>query len=426
MNADVPGCGLGGCDATASSLSECAAACNRDHRCNSFNYELDPKSSGWGWHRCYKYEEHSAPGYYAPGAHGQIFCSDRVQQVPPSPPLPPTTPLSPTYDVEFVVAVCNEADVFGRVDSLRARFGTSIRTGATFYCKCARHARCNVFLPNVGRESHSHLSHIVRHYDTLSTVTIFLNSGFASNAFSSWFKTRIVEQTVDSVVILPNPHASPAASWMAAHFFSDGAESFKMWDCPVEGGGCTGFADPSTAPPSEYKAAGQRCSADRRSYCADQSRRCRVCMSFSFLQCGNKCMCDDFSAWDHCSWSGGSSENRNTGANGRLVVPNPRNLASWACQHWGVSPSVLERCHWQWTGTFAVGVGNIRARPRASYQNVVTQLAVAGQTGGLAGHFMERLWRSIFLCSLGGNCVRDVGRTTDPGVLVQRGQVSIG
>jgi len=424
MNADVPGCGLGACGASARTFAECAAACDRDHRCSSFNFELDPKSNGW--HTCYHYEDPSAPGYYAPGAHGQIFCSHKVQQVPPSPPLPPATPLSPTYDVEFVVAVCNEADVFGRVDSLRARFGTSIRTGATFYCKCARHARCNVFLPNVGRESHSHLSHVVRRYDSLSTVTIFLNSGFASNAYASWFKARIVEQTVNSIVVLPDLHMNPAARWMWERYYTDGTESFKMWDCPEDGGGCTGVTDLVSTPPNEYEAAGLRCAADRRSYCGDGSRRCRVCMSFSFLQCGNKCMCDDFSAWDHCSWSGGSSENQNTGANGRLVVPSPRSLASWACQHWGVSPSVLERCHWQWTGTFAVGVANIRARPRERYQNGVAQLADAGQTGGLAGHFMERLWRSIFLCSLGGNCVRDAGRAVDPGVLVQRGHVSIG
>jgi len=291
-----------------------------------------------------------------------------------------------------------------------ARDGRPPSVGATFYCKCADHPGCTERLVNLGREGHTHLSHMARRYNTLSSITIFLNGGVGSaNVAGAWHKRRIADQIVWSVRALPSLAAQPDALWTWRHYFSDGAESFKMFDCATEGGGCSGVSHVGRGGVQRAPT----CSAtELHDYCAsDQS--CQVCTAFEFLGCGSYCVCDNVGVSGiQCSWHGGSSENVEDEGSGALAAAEPPSLAAWACAHWGVSPDVLERCHWQWTASFAVGAANILARPRSDYENGVRQLEKAGVGGGLAVHFMERLWRSIFFCSLGGACVRDTGDGT--------------
>ena len=54
------------------------------------------------------------------------------------------------------------------------------------------------------------------------------------------------------------------------------------------------------------------------------------------------------------------------------------------------------------------------------YSLAAHALASAGRDGGLAGHYMERLWRAIFFCSLGGRCIHDVAESfaSDPSSFV--------
>ena len=87
-----------------------------------------------------------------------------------------------------------------------------------------------------------------------------------------------------------------------------------------------------------------------------------------------------------------------------LTLSSPRSFLAWACHHWSVTPEQLQRVQWQWTGTFAAGAQLVRMRPRLAYSDARDALAAGGRGGGVAGHFQERLWRAIFLSSLGGQC----------------------
>ena len=68
-------------------------------------------------------------------------------------------------------------------------------------CKCVQHSRCDMKLPNVGREGHTWLSWLGRQHHQLSDVTLFVNPGFASSSHASgiWHKAFILGQTVASI-----------------------------------------------------------------------------------------------------------------------------------------------------------------------------------------------------------------------------------
>ena len=189
--------------------------------------------------------------------------------------------------------------------------------------------------------------------------------------------------------------------------FVDGGATLRNSDvCRNRGGGTLGFIGRDGQRVRDVLHEHSReCKAEQlEAFCAG-ARRCKTCTGFNtILQCGDKktdCVCND--QVGKCNWHGLTTENaRVHGANGKLIAASPPSFARWACKYWSVSPDVFEACQWQWTGSFAVGAHNIEARPKAVYERARAELAAGNSTGGLAGHYMERLWRSIFLCSLGG------------------------
>ena len=90
---------------------------------------------------------------------------------------------------EIVVARCGE-DI-GCLDSFKDKFNVTV------YDKCGNTLPDSKILPNMGRESHTYLQHIIDVYDSgsLPEVTVFLIGSCCRDSF----KTKRMNQTIDLV-----------------------------------------------------------------------------------------------------------------------------------------------------------------------------------------------------------------------------------
>ena len=69
----------------------------------------------------------------------------------------------------------------------------------------------------------------------------------------------------------------------------------------------------------------------------------------------------------------------------------------WACSRLHVTPNTINTCGFANFGVLAVGVDRLRLYNRSFYEALCDEFALYGSTGAVMGHFMERLWRSMFV-----------------------------
>ena len=83
---------------------------------------------------------------------------------------------------------------------------------------------------------------------------------------------------------------------------------------------------------------------------------------------------------------------------GQLVPAQPPDWLDWLDMHVeGTRRAHIARCGWGNRGMVVVSRAAIRGHSRAFYENIVEQLS--HDVFPMAGMFMERLWRRVFLCS---------------------------
>ncbi len=83
---------------------------------------------------------------------------------------------------------------------------------------------------------------------------------------------------------------------------------------------------------------------------------------------------------------------------GQLVPASPPDFLDWMTAHLGgTTRRQMARCGWGNRGMLAVSAAAVRAHPLAFYDNILQQLS--HDVFPMAGMFMERLWRRVFLCS---------------------------
>ena len=317
--------------------------------------------------------------------------------------------------VEIVIAACRElvsAPIFN-ASLPRNAFRTTI------YCKCGARSFCDHDLPNVGREGHVHLHHIVNRYESLADLTIFLNGGIAAEMIQPCVgrlctPQRAARALTGRELLADILRASRDDPDSLSRFYSDGSGSanqcytMRRAATPIRGTrGLANRADealgegPSgkaTSPATLIEHWRRQCTAAAMArQCA--AERCRLCTSFDMLHCANRTRC---ACGEHvgCWWAGQSKANRATVAQQVLPSATPASFAAWACAHFGVPLSVVSRCGWNWGGSFAAGASNIRARTVDVYRGALAQLEAGGVSGGMAVHYMERLWRTLLLCSI--------------------------
>lgn len=307
--------------------------------------------------------------------------------------------------LEMVVAACNEPEA--RFDELRQlTSSTDMRKalrkrnmGAVtmrIYCKCAANVWCDAQLENTGREGHTYLTHIARNYDDLATITIFVNGGPGAGSTATR-KRSMLNAVMRAVVSALASQSTPALEYL----WADG-KIFRHL--------------PSAQSQHAWAATDHSCSSSAARRCASRIR----CKTFArrrplkALCLRGDCECD---APEECRWIGGTKANlafashvhklpknaSNVDA-GLLSTPRahlppatPPDFVHWACLHFAVDFETFRRCGYRSMATFAVGSARVRMLSHQVYKSAERELASHGITGGLAGHYLERLWRSIFV-----------------------------
>lgn len=83
---------------------------------------------------------------------------------------------------------------------------------------------------------------------------------------------------------------------------------------------------------------------------------------------------------------------------GRLTPASPPLFPAWLDAHLGgATRADMRRCGWGNRGMVVVSKAAILANPKEFYENLLAQLS--HDVFPMAGMFMERLWRRVFLCS---------------------------
>ena len=138
-----------------------------------------------------------------------------------------------------------------------------------------------------------------------------------------------------------------------------------------------------------------------REECPDPTACCKLCRVSHCCRLFGAGLCplsEDrlFDEQASCSWGGKNEANYNQSFDRHLRPASPPSFALWLEERWGVSIHTFEKQQWSPGGIFAVAAAGIRAWPLERLQGALAELAAAGVNGGMAGHFYERVWRTLF------------------------------
>jgi hypothetical protein len=314
---------------------------------------------------------------------------------------PIRTPTTTPPTVDFVVAFCNEGQA--AADRIRSDAAVVHRNSSAhlhcrvvIYCKCGHHPWCNKTLENVGREAETYLHHVKDQYDALADITVFVNAGldsphktFASVAF---FRiTRILSHRRTVMEMIRGQAIINKAS--LRRMFAD--ESIFSSNLPSE----QDLPGPL---------AGSNCAAAVTALCAP-THRCTNTPEMQFpCRIGSSCGCDP--ALD-CTWLGDTKANKkfvtNQGKMRNMVditTGKQSNISfyQWSCDRMHLTPEAIHECGHTFGAVLAVGADRLQMYPRSFYSALQDEIALYGNTGGVMGHFFERLWRPMFARNCAG------------------------
>lgn len=301
------------------------------------------------------------------------------------------------FHVTYVVSVCRErrlSFIDTSIDILRV-YGRNHTAQVVIYCKCTLDKamdgrRCHN-LPNVGRESHTHLAHIVSSYTSTAPntehVLFFVNGGSASkrNAAENVFSISRRLAELDRAPAYVDDAKTVTHEQRAARRHEPGtnADFVKAaFDHCFVGGDYLNRRTPDEV----YGEKPRKCP-------------CRAgpiwCELFSPTTCpeGSKLL---FQPQLNCSWRGTSSVNYGDSYDPSLPPSDPPAFTDWMLARWGVNAWTWEETGWACCGNFAVSAAVVREWPLRVYQRAHDEIAGMGNTGGTVVMFLERAWRSIF------------------------------
>ena len=282
----------------------------------------------------------------------------------------------------FVVSQCQEPlATVELINKISLELHRYYETSVIFVCKCGMRYHCSYSLPNVGRDTHTFVNHIVQTYSELHDITVFLNGGFMAKHHTLLALKRI--------------------SWALKRNVFSGEQARQIYiDRDVLS---TVFYEKNFAGQSRTT-----CAHTVSEYCDFQSmevtlrskqgkRRCT--QTFPCVS-GQECPCD---VQVNCSWQGSSSQNWGQ-MNPTLDPTSPssgvhgESFYAWACSRLNLIPNMLHECGASWGSVFAVGADRINALPIMLYSNLHNEYKLYGANGGIMGHYMERSFRALFFC----------------------------
>ena len=100
-----------------------------------------------------------------------------------------------------------------------------------------------------------------------------------------------------------------------------------------------------------------------------------------------------------CRWDGTSGGNG--GGGGWLSPAEPVDFYDWMWVHTGTRPRQMWACGWGFRGVFAVGAESARKHSPEFYAHLEAELGK--HAFPVAGMYMERMWRRVFLCAAAGD-----------------------
>jgi hypothetical protein len=278
-------------------------------------------------------------------------------------------------DVGIVVSYCNEADdtvEFMESCVRNITRETELTVDIKYYCKCSAHSFCDVYLPNIGREGQTFVWHILNMHDSLNLVTVFVNGGFLSKPQK--MGTSALRKIADE---LAQTYSTVGLKDKLSDFFSDGGKS-------------------SLDESQFHYTAPVNCSVVEE-HCSVDANRCTL----ADLPCEgeSRCAC---SPQSNCSWTG-STKNNPVILNGHLEPAvneegGTHSMFTWACEKLGIMPARIIGCGYEWSATFAVGRNRLQRLPLGAFAELLREYDSHGANGGVVVHYMERLWRSMYLC----------------------------
>jgi len=283
--------------------------------------------------------------------------------------------------VDVVLSLCREENVRHQasllIKVLEATSHSSLSVRLLPYCKCGPRDDivCAAVLPNVGREAHTFVHHVLARYeDSLADVTLFLNGGFAD---AQRFR---------------------GASSLAARV---GETARELWFAD----GSSLYAAPRRVKPKESSESFLARAAVFKLGCGPEgpTNENMCCRGFCTAHCCHLFMpgvCPfHFMAFDEqttCMWKGGSGANYNASYDLRLAPAEPPVFPLWLARHWGLQFDTWDVMQWAPGGNFAASAAALRRQPRARWERTQRALA-ATPNGGVEGHYMERVWRTVLV-----------------------------
>ena len=280
--------------------------------------------------------------------------------------------------VGVIVSVCKEPQttLFVLKGLLRELRDSGYEAKLYIYCKCGPWYTCDRTILNVGREGHTFVTHIVQDYAVLDDIIWFVNGGFLS-------KLHAKATFYDIHRMLTNLRFQ---RHLAKHVYMD--DSIKSFDR-------LSYIETKVSASAKVS-----CLAIAQDHCE------------SFYKCEYTlpCVSDEACACSiqrQCQWTGATKENYNATVSPMLAVPPPdgdaprgHSMYTWACSRLHLNARLLHRCGASRSGVFAVGSERIRAYPKYMYESLAKEYDAYSTSGGLMGHYMERLYRSLFFCAL--------------------------
>ena len=278
--------------------------------------------------------------------------------------------------VDIVVSLCRESTTrhVNMVQHVLDSTGQAnlVLSTVHLYCKCGERDHACVQLPNVGREGHTFVHHILERWSSLADVTIFLNGGTGTDGRRLKLATDV---------------AARVGSHGKELLFADHQQTFLQ---PLS------LVSNETTEHFLQRAAGWQCGHEGEKLdvtCCEGLCNMFCCHLVVPSSCPESYL--TFQNQTDCQWRGDTPENyEGTNYEARMAAADPPNFALWLSQHWGLEYDVWDAVKWADKAIFAASRQALRRVPRASWER---QLEALGRhtNGGVEGLYLERSWRAI-------------------------------
>jgi len=269
--------------------------------------------------------------------------------------------------VDIVVSLCREHNT-RTAHIVKKIIETTANVTVHAYCKCGvRFPECTA-LPNVGREGHTFIHHMLSHFDRLADVTFFINGGSGSSGHRMHMITTLAGQLSADV------YYADTTTFMTQPLRFQSNETSESFLARAKTTQCTTEANSPDV---------VCCPTLCKTYC---------CHLFVPSSCTNEYMV--FQNQTVCEWRGTTEENYvGVPYTTSLRPASPPNFPLWLSHNWGIEFDVWD----------AIGPGNmaIFAASRAAIRKVSPVAwqrsldALSDMNGGVEVMYLERAWRVI-------------------------------